>query len=316
MKRTDRLGGTRALVPTRLRTPRLFRPRVRLILFAYTLLLPLLAVMAALVFYPAALTFVDSFRNINLITFAPVHFVGLDNYRQLFTDSTVVRTITNTGFYLVIASVGELVLGLIFALALRNAFRARGVILAIALLPWALPPVVDGVIWGWIYNPTYGVLNGILKDLHVISTYQVWLAGSWSALFFVVLVHIWKMVPLATVIILAALQSISGDLYEAGRIDGGGPGQLFRHITLPLIRPALAIVLSQSTIGAINLFDEAYVLTGTSLDTRSALIQDYLITFRDLNLSLGMALSFVITFATIVVTVLFAVWLYRGNRTS
>lgn len=315
MKDAHRLGETRAHASARTRTPRLLRPRVRLTLFAYSLLLPLLAIMVALVFYPAILTFVDSFRNINLITFAAVHFVGLDNYRQLFTDSTVVTTITNTGLYLVIASVGELGLGLVFALALRNTFRARGIVLAAALLPWAMPPVVDGVIWGWIYNPSYGVLNGILKDLHVISSYQVWLAGSWS-LFFVVLVHIWKMVPLATIIILAALQSISGDLYEAGRIDGGRPGQLFRHITLPLIGPALAIVLSQSTIGAINLFDEAYVLTGSSLDTRSVLIQDYLITFRNLNLSLGMALSFVITFATVVVTALFAVWLYRGSRTS
>lgn len=315
MKGADRLGETRAHTPLRARTPRLLRPRVRLALFAYALLLPLLALMAALVFYPAILTFVDSFRNINLITFAPVHFIGLDNYIQLFTDSTVITTLTNTGLYLVIASVGEVGLGLVFALALRNTFRARGFVLAAALLPWAMPPVVDGVIWGWIYNPSYGVLNGILKDVHVISAYQVWLAGPWS-LFFVVLVHIWKMVPLATIIILAALQSISGDLYEAGRIDGGRPGQLFRHITLPLIGPALAIVLSQSTIGAINLFDEAYVLTGSSLDTRSVLIQDYLITFRNLNLSLGMALSFVITFATVVVTALFAVWLYRGSRNA
>jgi len=292
---------------------RLLRPRVRLALFAYALLLPLLAIMVGLVFYPAVLTFIDSLRNINLITFDPVRFIGLDNYGQLFGDSTVVKTAENTGLYLVIASAGELTLGLVFALALRNAVRFRGVALAAALLPWALPPVVDGVIWGWIYDPTYGVLNGILKSLHLISAYQIWLGGTWSSLVFVVLVHIWKMVPLATVIILAALQSIPGDVYEAGRIDGGGPWQLFRHISLPLIRPALLIVLSQATIGAINLFDEAYVLTGSSLDTRSVLIQDYLTTFRDLNLSLGMALSFLITLATIAVSALFAVWLYRDR---
>lgn len=120
------------------------------------------------------------------------------------------------------------------------------------------------------------------------------------------------MLPLDTVIILAVLQSIPNSVYEAARIDGAGDVRLFRHITLPLLKPAIAIALSQGTIAAINLFDEPYVLTGMSLDTRPILLQTYLVTFRDLQLSAGMALSFLITLATVLVSVIYVVWMYRG----
>jgi multiple sugar transport system permease protein len=174
--------------------------------------------------------------------------------------------------------------------------------------------VVNGVIWGWILNPSFGVLNGSLMSLHIIDSYHVWLGGTRSARLFVTVVHVWKMLPLDTVIILTVLQSIPNSLYEAARIDGANDWQSFRSITLPLLKPALAIVLSQGTIAAINLFDEAYVLTGMSVDTRSILIQTYLVTFRDLQLSRGMALSFAITSATIIISTVFVVWAYRGAQ--
>lgn len=281
-------------------------------LFAYSMLLPVLAIMALLVFYPVVLTFVDSLRNIDLLNPGPTVFVGLQNYVNQIGDPTVRQTAVNTVYYLVVATVFELVGGIIFAMALRGRFRGRGPLLAIAILPWALPPVVNGVIWGWILNPSFGVLNGILQSMHIISSYQVWLAGANSARFFVTVVHVWRMLPLDTVIILAVLQSIPDSLYEAARIDGAGDVRLFRHITLPLLKPAIAIALSQGTIAAINLFDEPYVLTGMSLDTRPILIQTYLVTFRDLQLSAGMALSFLITLATVLVSVTYVLWMYRG----
>ena len=289
-------------------------PRARTLAFAYTMLLPTLAVMAVLVFYPVVLTFVDSLRNIDLLNPGVEDFVGLRNYADMLRDPSVQQATYNTLYYLVAAVVLEVIGGLVFALTLRNRFRGRGILLAIALLPWALPPVVNGVIWGWILNPSFGVLNGSLMSLHIIDSYHVWLGGTRSARFFVTVVHVWKMLPLDTVIILTVLQSIPNSLYEAARIDGANDWQSFQSITLPLLKPALAIVLSQGTIAAINLFDEAYVLTGMSVDTRSILIQTYLVTFRDLQLSRGMALSFAITGATIIISTVFVVWAYRGAQ--
>jgi multiple sugar transport system permease protein len=282
------------------------------LIFAYGMLLPVLLVMALLVFYPVVLTFVDSLQNIDLMLPGPTTFVGFTNYVSQLGDPTVQQTIGNTAFYLVVASIIELSVGLAFALSLRGSFRGRGILLAIAILPWALPPVVNGVIWGWILNPSFGVLNGILHTLHIIGTYQIWLANAGPARLFVTVVHVWRMLPLDTVIILAVLQSIPAPLYEAARIDGAGDLQLFRHITLPLLKPAIAIALSQGTIAAINIFDEPYVLTGMSLDTRPILVQTYLVTFRDLQLSSGMALSFLTTLATVVISVVFILWMYRG----
>lgn len=282
------------------------------LIFAYGMVTPVLLIIAALVFYPVILTFVDSLRNIDLLNPGPTTFVGLSNYTSELSDPTVQATLFNTGFYLVVATIIELVGGLMFAMALRGRFRGRAVLLAIAILPWALPPVVNGVIWGWILNPSFGVLNGLLVSLHIISSYQVWLAGAGTARLFVAVVHVWRMLPLDTVIILAVLQSIPTPLYEAARIDGAGEIQLFRRITLPLLKPAIAIALSQGTIAAINIFDEPYVLTGMSLDTRPILVQTYLVTFRNLQLSAGMALSFLITLATVLVSVIYILWMYRG----
>jgi len=175
---------------------------------------------------------------------------------------------------LILAISGEVIGGLSIALVLKKKFRGRGLVLAAVIIPWALPPVTNGVIWKWIYNPTYGVLNDIFLKLHIISTNQVWLGDARFSLLCVTLVHIWKMIPLTAVILLAALQTISDELYAA-----------------------------------INLFDEIFVLTGTALDTRSILVQDYLIAFRQLDLGLGMSLSLIITVITLAISLFYVLWL-------
>lgn len=280
---------------------------MRRMIFPYILIFPLVIIMLGLVFYPAAVTFVDSFKSINLTRPYDIKFVGFSNYIELFNDPTVLRTAYNSALYFIFAVVGELIGGLLIALALRNKFKGRGLVLAAVIIPWSLPPVVNGVIWKWIYDPSYGVLNDILLKLGVINSYQVWLGQASLSLILVTIVHIWKMIPLTVVILLASLQTISNDLYESAQIDGASRRGSFWHITLPLLKPAIVISLTQATFAAINLFDEIFVLTGTALDTRSILIQNYLIAFRKLELGLGMSLSLIITVITLGITLVYLI---------
>ncbi|GAB0115809.1 ABC transporter permease [Acidisoma sp. C75] len=274
------------------------------------LALPILVLMAGLVFWPLALTLWDSLHRIDPMR-SGTPFIGLRNYALLFSDSDVRQAAANTLFYVVIAVVVETVGGVAVALLLNQLKRGRKWVLAAVILPWALPPVVNSIIWLWIYNPSYGVLNGVLRALGVIGHNVVWFNGRWTALLLIAVVHIWRMLPITAVIVLAGLQAIPGELYEAARMDGAGAASRLTRITLPLIGPSLAIAMTQSTVLAFNLFDEAWILNGSSGDTRTLLIQVYMSAFQDLHFSYGMALSVLVMFASLAVSLLYVL---RASR--
>lgn len=273
--------------------------------FPYILISPLAIIMSVFIFYPVVIAIIESFKSINMLKPLDIRFVGFSNYIELFKDPVVLHTIKNSSLYYIFAVFIEVIGGMVIALVLKDKFKGRGILLAIVILPWALPPVVNGLIWKWIYHPSYGLLNDILYKLGVINEFQIWFKKSNLSIFFVTIVHAWKMIPLAAVIILAQLQTISKEVYEAAKIDGANKLQLLKFITLPMLKPALIIVLTQATIASFQLFDEIYVLTGTDLDTRSLYIQNYLTAFRNFKLSLGMALSFIITAIILVITFIY-----------
>ena len=208
----------------------------------------------------------------------------------------------------------ETVGGLAAALVLHRASRGRRWLLAIVVLPWCLPPVVNAIIWLWIYNPSYGLLNGILQNVGLISENQVWFNDRFTGLVLVSVVHAWRMLPLTAIILLAALQSIPNNLYEAAKLDGASPWRQFTMITLPLISGGLAISLSQSTVFAFNLFDEAWILNGSSLGTRSIMVQVYMSAFQNMKFSLGMALSILAMIASLAVSALYVLRVYKETR--
>ncbi|MCB8881535.1 sugar ABC transporter permease [Acidisoma cellulosilytica] len=268
--------------------------------------LPIILLMGSLVFWPLVMTFWDSVHRVDPMRFG-TPFVGLRNYLSLFSDSDVQSSAFNTIVYVVVAVVIETAGGVAAALLLNSLGRARKWVLAAVILPWALPPVVNSIIWLWIYNPSYGVLNGVLRALGVISQNHVWFNDRWSALLLIAVVHIWRMLPITAVIVLAGLQSIPQELYEAARIDGAGALSRFGRITLPLIGGSLAIAMTQSTVLAFNLFDEAWILNGSSGDTRTLLIQVYMSAFQDLHFSYGMALSVLVMFASLAVSLIYVI---------
>ncbi|HTI02239.1 MAG TPA: sugar ABC transporter permease [Acidisoma sp.] len=268
------------------------------------LALPIIILMGSLVFWPLILTFWDSLHRVDPMRFG-TPFVGLRNYLNLFSDSDVRAATINTLTYVVVAVVVETLGGIAAALLLNAMGPARKWMLAAVILPWALPPVVNSIIWLWIYNPSYGVLNGVLHMLGLISHNHVWFNDRWTALFLIALVHIWRMLPITAVIVLAGLQSVPQELYEAARMDGAGAFSRFGWITLPLVAPSLAIAMTQSTVLAFNLFDEAWILNGSSGDTRTLLIQVYMSAFQDLHFSYGMALSVLVMFASLAVSLIY-----------
>lgn len=278
-----------------------------------TLSLPVVLLMVALVFVPFVITLWDSFHRVNpMLPGTP--FVGIKNYAQMVKDSDVHNAWINTWIYVILAVVIEILGGLAAALLMNKVKIGRRWLLAAVILPWALPPVVNAIVWAWIYNPHYGLLNGILLKLGAISDSHVWLNDRYTALFLIVLVHVWRMMPLNAVIILAALQTIPGELYEAAKVDGATPFRTFRTITLPLIAGAFGIALTQSTITAFNLFDEAWILTGPSSATRPIQTQIYMTAFQNLNFSYGMAMSITVMVVSIVISAIYVRRIYRSTR--
>jgi multiple sugar transport system permease protein len=277
----------------------------------YVLISPLLVFIGALSFVPTADTTVEAFFRVMPLD-PPTRFTGLGNFRELFTNPVIRTSWVNTAAYVAIGVILSVVLGTAMAVALQRRFRFRGVVLALIILPWALPAVVEAVIWNWIYNPTFGVMNSALHSAHVIGGYHVWLGlERWVTILLIEIVQVWQITPLSVLIILAALQSIQPDLYEAARVDGAGSVEMFRRISLPLIRPALAIATVEALVLSLNIFDQVYILNGIAPLGSSIMLQTYVTTFSDLNFGGGYALSLLVTAATAVLSMAALALLYR-----
>lgn len=275
-----------------------------------SLVVPAVLIISALVFFPLIMTAAQSFYRIDPMR-ADTPFIGVANYVSLSQDPEVLAAAFNTIFIVVLAVILETVGGIAFALLLQSVGRMRKWLLAAIILPWAIPSVVNSLIWNWMFNPTYGVLNAILRAFDLISEDYVWSNNRMAVLIVIAIVHVWKMLPMTAVIMLAALQTIPTHLYEAARMDGAGPVRMFFSVTLPLTTGALAIAMTQSTVSAFNLFDEAWILGGASLDTRTLLIQVYMSAFQHLHMSYGMALSIVVLIASLAVSLIYVM---RGNK--
>ncbi|WP_432842836.1 carbohydrate ABC transporter permease [Dactylosporangium sp. CA-092794] len=286
--------------------------RRRADLLPYALVAPLTLFIVALALVPAAVTIVQSFYRVQELN-PPVAFNGLDNFRRLFSDDAVLSSMGNTALYTVIGVVLSTVLGIGMAVALQRGFRGRSVVVALLVLPWALPGVVEGIVWTGIWDSNTGLLNSVLTSVHLIEHYQVYLGQDrLLTIFAIELVHVWQITPLSALLVLAALQNIPGELYEAARLDGCSPLSAFLRVTLPLARPGIAIAMVQALIATLNVFDQPYVLNGAASTGASVTMQTYFISFQNLDFGEGYALSLVVTLATLVLSYLIVKLVYRS----
>ncbi|MDH2443216.1 sugar ABC transporter permease [Amnibacterium sp. CER49] len=277
----------------------------------YALVSPLGVFVILLTLVPAAFTLGESFFRVDLFD-PPIRFVAFGNFVDLFRSSAMRTSFANTAVYVLIGVTLSTVLGFIMAVTLQRRFVGRSLLIALMIIPWALPGVAEGIMWLGIWGSDTGLLNSALTSLHLIDHYQVWLGTNPLLTIFVIeLVQVWEMTPLSALLILATLQNIPGEVYEAAAIDGASPLRTLRHITLPLALPGVTLAMVQALVGAINIFDEPYVLNGSASTGASAVMQTYFVSFQDLNFGEGYALSLMITVVTILASLVILRFIYR-----
>lgn len=281
----------------------------------WLLLLPALLLLLFVFAYPIARAFWLSLFTQNLGTKLQPVFSGLDNYVRMAGDGRFWQTFGTTTVFTTVSVVIELVLGMGIALVLNQQFKGRSLVRTIAILPWALPTALIGLAWAWIFNDQFGVVNDILLRLGLISTGINWLGDPTLAMIAVILADVWKTTPFISILLLAGLQSISPDLYEAHAIDGATPWQSFRKITLPLLLPQILIAALFRFAQAFGIFDLIAVMTGGGPGGATEVVSLYIYStvMRYLDFGYGAALV-VVTFLLLIAVVAIALFLLNKSR--
>ncbi len=267
--------------------------------------------------YPILLSFWLSLFTQNLGTQLEPVFSGLNNYGRMIGDGRFWQSLWNTTVFTCASVVLELVFGMAIALILNQAFKGRSLVRTVAILPWALPTALIGLAWVWIFNDQFGVWNDILMRLGIIQTGVNWLGNPITAMMAVIAGDVWKTTPFISILLLAGLQSISQELYEAYAIDGATPWQSFTQITLPLLMPQVLIVLLFRFAGAFGVFDLIQVMTGGGPGGSTEVVSLYIYStvMRYLDFGYGAALV-VVTFLLLVAIVMIGTYLLNKSRSS
>jgi ABC-type sugar transport system permease subunit len=284
-------------------------------LFAVFLLLPAALVVFGVVLYPVIRTFVVSLFAVDSPLAGSYPFVGLDNYTRVFQDSAFYGVLGHTMYFTVVSTGLELALGIAVALLLDAPLKARWLWRSIVVLPWALPTIVNGALWRWIYNGQYGALNGLLSTVGISDSQHQWLGSPFLALNMVIIADVWKNTSIVVFFILAGLSTITDDVYEAARIDGATRWQAFWRITMPLLAPSIAVVLILRTIEAFKVFDIIYVMTGggPASGTQTVAFYTYLQAFSNQLFGYGAALAYLIVLAVLALAMIYLRILRQGQ---
>ena len=235
--------------------PNLRQNNMKKKILPYLLLTPMILIMGVLVFYPVIATFSYSLKKWKLTAPNDIHVVGLRNYATILKSDSFWYSFRNTLFILAVVVVLTTVLGFLVSVFLNIDVKWSGILLAVAILPWALPPYVNGILWKFVFSSGYGFMNKLCIGLGLVSRPVEWLSSRWSLLVVVSLVVTWRSIPFMALVCLAGRQSIPEGLYEAARIDGGNRRTIFRRITLPLMLPFLGIGITSTSVTAINVLD-------------------------------------------------------------
>jgi ABC-type sugar transport system permease subunit len=284
-----------------------WRARTREGRFAAALLLPSVIAVFGIVVYPILRTLYTSLHAVNSPLPGHYSWVGLRNYTFALTHADFWSAVERTAYFTFVSTALELVLGIGIALLLNAPLRARWLFRTIVVLPWALPTIVNGAMWRYMFNAQYGVVNAALTQLHIIDSYQAWFSKPFLALNLVILADVWKNTSLVAFFLLAGLTTIPRELYEAARVDGYGPVGAFFQITLPLLRPVIVVVLVLRTIEAFKVFDIIYVMTGggPANGTQSIAFYTYQRAFSDEFFGYGSALAYLIVIFIMALAVLY-----------
>jgi trehalose/maltose transport system permease protein len=290
---------------------------------AMLFLAPMLIALAIVAGWPLMRTIYFSFTDASLTNLEGAKYVGLKNYLSwtvlksgriiwggVLADPAWWNAVWNTVRFALVSVTLETVFGLLIALMLNAEFRGRGIVRAAILIPWAIPTIVSARMWGWMLNDQFGILNDILMSVGLIDSKIAWTASADTAMIAVLIVDVWKTTPFMALLILAGLQMVPSDIYEAAKIDGVHPVKVFFKITLPLIKPAVMVAVIFRLLDAMRIFDLIYVLTPNSAQTKtmSVISRENLIEFD--KFAYGSAQSTLLFLLIALMTILY-IWLGR-----
>jgi len=274
-------------------------------LLALLFLLPTIYLLVKTFLFPVYQSLIWSFFHYNLMDGSTTQPVGLGNYIEILHSEDFWLSMNRTMVFTVVSVALELLFGLTSALLLNQNFKGRAFFRAIIIVPWALLTLVNGLTWEWIFQPGYGGLTVILHQLHLLApdANPVWLADSDHLIYFVIIADVWKMTPFMTIILLAGLQSISSDLYEASMIDGAGFWKKIKYITIPQLIPSITMAVILRTMGAFKVYDVLTVFTGDATTSVSYLTFNN--AFRYFFLGKASAMAWLTTIVILVLALLY-----------
>lgn len=283
--------------------------------FGYALALPALLLTLALLAYPLAYSLWISLHDVTLGARTPWEWVGLQNYADALSSPLFWPALGRTFYMTAVAVIGSVGLGLVFATALTRDFRGRGFLRGILILPWSLSQVTLALLFGWIFNSTFGPLNGALAQVGVIDEYVAWFADARLALTVMSLALVWSLVPFASLLFLGALQTVPEELVRAAKVDGAGPLRTFFSVTLPWIKDTFVVVALLAMVNAFLAFALIYVLTGGGPGNATTVLSwwGYEAAFNERSLGEGAAIFYLMTMTMAALTVA-ALLLVRRRR--
>lgn len=284
---------------------------------AYFMNAPMIIALFLVSAIPIGYSFWISLQRYNLRQPNNIHFNGFENYIDVITNAEFWMSMRVTAAFTFGSLIGTIVTSVLMALLLNEKFVGRGIMRSVVLLPWAIPGVIAGVMWKWIFNPRFGVLNGVLYSLGIIPEYRSWIGvDPTMAMAALIFVQVWNSLPFNTIILLAALQAIPTDLYEAATVDRAGMWSRFRHITLPWLTQPIMIIMILGTMNGLRVFDLIYVLTGGGPgdSTRVVTFTAWKKAFDALDFGTANAYAYILTLFTLIIGLIYIRILYRRGE--
>lgn len=316
IKHDDAPAGARSFTTKPRRGTKVRRQRVKA---AWLFLAPMLIALTLVAGWPLVRTFFLSFTDASLSDLGAANLIGFENYLVyddgrwygVLADSVWWQSVWNTVYFSVVSVSLEVVFGVIVALILNAEFKGRVIVRAAVLIPWAIPTIVSAQMWAWMLNDQFGIINHMLMGLGVIDAPIAWTASATYSMWAVIMVDVWKTIPFVALLVLAALQMLPKDCYEAAEVDGIHPLRVFFKVTLPLITPALMVAVIFRLLDALRVFDVIYVLTSNSTSTMSMSVyaRQQLVEFQDVGY--GSAAS---TLLFLIIALATVAYLYLGRK--
>ncbi len=275
--------------------------------YAYLSILPALLIIVLFTIYPIFFS-LDLALHKNVLTAPNQHpFTGVKNFADVLKNPALLRSLSSTLQFTAIIVAGNAILGVLIALLLNEKFFGARVLQVLILIPWAIPAVMAGIIWRWMFAGNVGVINGLLYSLGLTREYYSFFGNPATAQMALIVARLWKDIPLAAILLLASLQVIPHEVYDAAKMDGGGAWATFRYVTLPFLKPTLTVLLILETLVGFVTFDLVFVMTGGGPGDATTLVAwySYVEIFTRLNLGTGAALAFIIAILTLIIAMLY-----------